>query len=134
MTVLIVDDSATIRMILKGQLKKLGFTNVIEASDGRAAIEMLTKNDVGLLMLDIHMPDMGGLNCLEALKRDPAHADIPVIIVSSDTAPAQIESARSLGVFEYIRKPFRIEGLRDALVTVFPTHDFQIDSTTKNEP
>ena len=124
MRVLIVDDSATIRMILTGQLKKLGLTDVIEASDGKAAIEILAKHEVGLLLIDIHMPNMDGLSCLELIKTNPALAGIPVIIVSSDTDPAQIESAKSLGAHAYIRKPFRIEALRDALSVAFPTQDF----------
>lgn len=124
MKVLIVDDSATIRMILKGQLKKLGFTDLEEATDGKAALDYLSKNEIGLLLLDIHMPNMGGLSCLESIKGNPALAAIPVIIVSSDTTPSQIESAKLLGAHAYVRKPFRIEGLRDALSLVFPTQDF----------
>ena len=126
MKVLIVDDSTTIRMILNGLLKKLGLTDVVEASDGRAAAEILSKNEIGLLLLDIHMPNTDGLHFLETLKNHPTRANIPVIIVSSDTDPAQIESARTLGAHAYIRKPFRIEGLRDALSVVFPTRDFQL--------
>src|SRR6185436_9912458 len=105
MKVLIADDSSTIRMILKGLLKQLELTDIVEACDGRAALDALSKNEVGLLLLDIHMPNLDGLGCLEAVKRNPATAELPVIIISSDTTPAQIESARTLGAHAYIKKP-----------------------------
>src|SRR5437868_2550278 len=120
MKVLIVDDSATIRMILKGLLKQLELTDVIEAPDGKVALETLAKTQVGLMLLDIHMPNLDGLGCLRALKQSPALAGLPVIIISSDTTPAQIEGARALGAHAYIKKPFRIEGLREALEAAFP--------------
>jgi two-component system chemotaxis response regulator CheY len=120
MKVLIVDDSVTIRMILKGLLKQLELTDVVEACDGKAALEVLSKQPIGLLLLDIHMPNMDGLACLGAVKQNPALAGTPVIIISSDTTPEQIESARALGAHAYIKKPFRIEGLREALEALFP--------------
>jgi two-component system chemotaxis response regulator CheY len=120
MKVLVVDDSSTIRMILKGLLKQLELTDIVEACDGKAALEVLSKGEIGLLLLDIHMPNLDGLGCLEAVKRNRLTADLPVIIISSDTTPAQIESARALGAHAYIKKPFRLEGLRAALEALFP--------------
>ena len=120
MKVLIADDSSTIRMILKGLLKQLQITDTAEATDGKTALDFLSKNTVDLLLLDVHMPNMDGLSCLEALKKSPATARLPVIIISSDTTPAQIESAQSLGASAYIKKPFRIEGLREAISAAFP--------------
>src|SRR5947209_1518304 len=105
MKVLITDDSATIRMILKGLLKQLQITDFVEASDGRAALEYLTNNAADLLLLDIHMPNMDGLSCLKALKQNERTKAVPVIIISSDTTPAQIEAAQQLGANAYIRKP-----------------------------
>ena len=95
MKVLIADDSSTIRMILKGLLKQLQITETIEAPDGKVALELLSKNTVDLVLLDVHMPNMDGLSCLEAIKRASGTANLPVIIISSDTAPSQIESAGS---------------------------------------
>jgi two-component system chemotaxis response regulator CheY len=121
MKVLITDDSATIRMILKGLLKQLQITDFVEAADGKAALDTLAKQTVDLLLLDIHMPNMDGLTCLKTLKSNPQTTSLPVIIISSDTSAAQLESAQQLGAHAYIRKPFRIEGLRDALSVIFPT-------------
>src|SRR5437016_8198391 len=126
MKVLIADDSSTIRMILKGLLKQLQITETIEAPDGKVALELLAKNTVDLVLLDVHMPNMDGLSCLEAIKRASGTANLPVIIISSDTAPSQIESAQTLGAHAYIKKPFRIEGLREALVAAFPAMNFPI--------
>jgi two-component system chemotaxis response regulator CheY len=120
MKVLIVDDSATIRMILKGLLKQLELTDIEEASDGKIALDVLSKQRIDLLLLDIHMPNLDGLGCLEAVRKSPVLAGLPVIIISSDTTPAQIETARALGAHAYIKKPFRIEGLREALEALFP--------------
>jgi len=123
MKVLIVDDSSTIRMILKGLLKQLLITDTIEAADGKLALDVLAKTPVDLLLLDIHMPNMDGLACLKTIMNNPATANLPVIIISSDTTPEQIESARTLGAHAYIKKPFRIEGLSEALATALPMAD-----------
>ena len=118
MRVLITDDSATIRMILKGLLKQLQITDIKEATDGRSALDILEREKFDLLLLDIHMPVLSGLACLEQVKSREATAALPVIIISSDTTPAQIEAAEKLGAHAYIKKPFRIEGLREAIAAV----------------
>lgn len=120
MRVLITDDSATIRMILKGLLKQLQITDIKEACDGRTALELLEREKFDLLLLDIHMPVTDGLKCLEQLKTREATAGLPVIMISSDTTPSQIASAEKLGAHAYIKKPFRIEGLREAIAAVSP--------------
>jgi two-component system chemotaxis response regulator CheY len=120
MRVLITDDSATIRMILKGLLKQLQITDIKEASDGHTALELLDQEKFDLLLLDIHMPVVDGLKCLEQLKLREATAALPVIMISSDTTPSQIAAAEKLGAHAYIKKPFRIEGLRDAIAAVSP--------------
>jgi two-component system chemotaxis response regulator CheY len=120
MKVLLTDDSATIRMILKGLLKQLEITDVVEASDGNAALEMLQKTPVDLMLLDIHMPKMDGLACLTALKQSAQTAQLPVVIISSDTAASQLEAAEKLGACAFVQKPFRLEGLRQAVSAACP--------------
>jgi two-component system chemotaxis response regulator CheY len=115
MKVLIADDSLTIRMMLKSLLKQIEITDVAEAGDGAQALELVGKGSVDLLLLDIHMPQMDGLQCLAEVRKQPATARLPVIIVSSDASPEQMARARELGATAYIRKPFRVEALRDAL-------------------
>lgn len=115
MKVLITDDSSTIRMILKGLLKQLNILDVAEADGGRSALEYLKVNPVHLMLLDVHMPTLDGLDCLRELRKNPGTANLPVIIVTSDTTPDQINRAKELGAHAYISKPFRLEGLRIAL-------------------
>ena len=120
MKVLITDDSATIRMMLKGLLKQLQITECLDATDGAEALELARSSGVQLMLLDIHMPNMDGLTCLAKLKENPATAGIPVIFITSDTVPAQLERARELGAHAYIKKPFRIEALREAIQAALP--------------
>jgi CheY-like chemotaxis protein len=120
MKVLITDDSSTIRMMLKGLLKQLQITDVVEAPDGKDALAKVAQTNPDLMLLDIHMPNMDGLSCLAELKQRPEAAHIPVIIISSDTVPDQLEKARTLGAHAFIKKPFRLEGLREAIAAAFP--------------
>ena len=120
MKVLITDDSSTIRMMLKGLLKQLQITEVIEAPDGKDALVKVSQNIPDLMLLDIHMPNMDGLSCLAELKKRPEFANIPVIIISSDTVQEQLDKARDLGAHAFIKKPFRLEGLREAIAAAFP--------------
>ena len=120
MKVLIVDDSSTIRMILKGLLKQLMITDTVEAADGNIALALLANQTIDLMLLDIHMPNLDGPGCLKAIRANPATVDLPVIIISSDTTPAQIESVQAFGTRAYIKKPFRIEGLSEALSNALP--------------
>jgi CheY-like chemotaxis protein len=120
MRVLITDDSATIRMILKGLLKQLQITDIVEAIDGGDALKIVADQKFDLLLLDIHMPNVDGLTCLETLKGAPATESLPVIMISSDTTASQIERAQTLGAHAYIKKPFRIEGLKEAIAAVCP--------------
>ena len=115
MKILLADDSATIRMILKGLLKQLQIVDILEAANGQTALNLAAENAVDLILLDIHMPVMDGLACLEKLKSQPLTAAIPVILISSDTDEKQIESARKFGAGSFVKKPFKVEGLREAI-------------------
>ncbi len=117
MRVLLSDDSKTIRLILRNLLWELGLQDVDEASNGREALAALNEKQYDLILLDIHMPEVDGLGVLEALKSAPdsAYADVPVVIISSDTDYRQIEKARDLGAYGYIKKPFKKEGLEAAI-------------------
>ena len=117
MKVLLADDSMTIRMILKNLLNELGIMDITEGSNGQEALELLTQSQFELILTDIHMPKIDGLMVLEEVKTNPesTHKYVPVVIISSDTDYRQIERARKLGAFGYIKKPFKRESLQAAI-------------------
>jgi two-component system chemotaxis response regulator CheY len=120
MKVLIVDDSSFMRTMLKSLLKQVGLTDVFEASNGEEGLEALRKTPAQLVLLDLHMPVLDGLGFLRAAKADPALKDIPVVVVTSDTEKSQIDEVLKSGACCYMTKPFRVEGLREALSTALP--------------
>ena len=120
MKVMIVDDSAVMRMMLKNMLQQIAEAEVLEAGNARSALEELIAAPVDVVLADVHMAEMSGIELLRTMKGVPALADIPVIVVSSDTDPVQIDEARELGAASYVTKPFRREALEEALNTALP--------------
>jgi two-component system chemotaxis response regulator CheY len=115
MRVLIADDSKTIRMLLTSLLRQLGYGEVVEAENGQVALERAAAGAVDVMLLDLHMPVLDGIATLRRVKADPATADIPVLIISSDSDMRKVVEARQLGARGYIRKPFTPDGLRKGL-------------------
>jgi two-component system chemotaxis response regulator CheY len=117
MKVLLIDDSAIMRMMLKSLLKQVALEDVVEAGNGIEGLKTLESTPVDLIMLDLHMPEMDGPDFLRAVKKTQ-WSSIPVIVVSSDAESGQVKETIELGAKGYITKPFRIEGLREALADV----------------
>jgi two-component system chemotaxis response regulator CheY len=109
------------RMMVKSLLRQVKLTDVMEAGNGVEAVAALGRETVDLIMLDLHMPEMDGITFLREIKKQREWANIPVIIISSDTEKAQIDEAKRLGACSYITKPFRTEGLKEALACAFPS-------------
>ena len=82
--VLVVDDFATMRRIIKGVLKQLGFDNIVEAEDGSIALDSLKKEEIGLIVSDWNMPKMTGLDLLKAVRGDDGLKGIPFIMVTAE--------------------------------------------------
>jgi two-component system chemotaxis response regulator CheY len=120
MRVLIADDSSTMRKILRALLAELGIERPTEARDAREALGLLEREPVDLVLMDMHMPEMDGLACVEEIRRRPAVASLPVVMVSSDAEPGQTDRARRAGVNSYVAKPFRAEALRSAIRAAVP--------------
>ena len=99
---LIVDDEPHVRVLIKALLKQLGITMVWEAGDGTAALEMAKANKPNVILLDINLPQMGGLQVLGKLKE--ALPEIPVVIVSSQSTMKTVMQTRELGAVAYVLK------------------------------
>lgn len=110
-TVLIVDDSAMMRKVVLRTLKMAGvdFDTVIEAGDGAEGIALLKQHTVALIMCDINMPVMGGLEMIEAVKAQGLAAGVPIVMVTTEGSEAQVRQAILAGARGYIRKPFTVE-------------------------
>jgi len=118
--VLIVDDSAAIRKILQRVLQQseLVLGKVVEAADGREALEALKTQKVGLILSDINMPNMDGLQLLGQLKSDDQWKHVPVIIISTEGSQTKVMEAVQLGAKGFVRKPFTAEQIKEKLAGI----------------
>jgi two-component system chemotaxis response regulator CheY len=109
-----VDDSATIRRIVGGFARELApDAEVIEAENGCACLEKIARGKPDLIVLDINMPVMNGIECLEQLKGNPATADIPVVMLTTESEKALVLRLVKMGIAQYIIKPFEREEFFD---------------------
>jgi two-component system chemotaxis response regulator CheY len=119
--VLIVDDSAAIRKILQRMLGQAGFAlgKVIEAGDGLEALEKLKAQPVNLILSDINMPNMDGIQLLSTLKAHPDFKQVPVIMITTEGGEAKVMEAVQLGASGYVRKPFTADQIKEKLSGLF---------------
>jgi two-component system, chemotaxis family, chemotaxis protein CheY len=119
--VLIVDDSAAIRKILHRVLVQadVPLGKVHEASDGNEAIEKLKTEKVGLILSDINMPNMDGIEFLTRIKADAEFKSVPVIMVTTEGSQAKVMQALALGAVAYVRKPFTADQIKEKLMGIF---------------
>jgi len=125
--ILIVDDSATIRAMVKKALGMIGLDigEVYEAANGMEALAQLADYPVRVVLADINMPVMNGLQLLEVMRKNKLLKDIPVVIVSTEGSQQRIEELETRGIAGYIRKPFRPEQLREVLMPILGTRHEQ---------
>jgi len=115
--VLIVDDSPSIRKEVAQALTKEGYT-VVEAVDGADGIVKIGAEHPAAVICDVNMPRMNGLEMLETIRRQPEHATLPVVMLTSEGQPALIERAKRAGARGWIVKPFRTDLLVAAVATL----------------
>ncbi len=104
--VLIVDDARVARQIVKNMLKEIGFTEFLEADDGNAALQVLDREKVGLVLSDWNMPVLSGIELLKKVRGNSKLASIPFIMVTAERMDLNIVTAVQEGVSGYIKKPF----------------------------
>jgi two-component system chemotaxis response regulator CheY len=120
MRVLIVDDFSTMRRIIKNILRQLGFNNIVEADDGSAAWEILTKDQIEFIISDWNMPQMTGIELLRKVRASEEFADLPFLMVTAEAQQENIIEAVQAKVSNYIVKPFTAETLGEKINKIFP--------------
>ena len=105
MKALLVDDDPTSRFLLRLALIRILNWTSVEASNGADALARLRQQPVDLVFLDLHMPGIDGIQTLEAIRRTPTHASLPVIVVSADNDGEMVARAQALGISDYLIKP-----------------------------
>ena len=116
--IMVVDDSEIIRSMVQRSLAMTGLPldAVVEAPNGKAALQLLENQWVDIVLTDIHMPQMDGISLIEAMQANPELKDIPVVIVSTEGSATRIDELKQKGVKGYLRKPFTPEKIRDVIV------------------
>jgi CheY-like chemotaxis protein len=118
--ILIVDDEPGLRSLLRSLLEDGGH-DVLEASGGWAALELLGREALDVLMLDITLGDIEGMAVLRRVRADPRLHDLPVIMLSGHSEKATVDEARALGASAYLTKPFDRDAVARALAEAFPS-------------
>lgn len=120
--VLAVDDSKTIRMIVKKAFKPFN-CEVVEAGNGKEGLAMAASEKPGLIVLDITMPVMTGIEMLEKLKANPELADTPVIMLTAESGKDNVMQILKMGVKDYMVKPFKGPDLIDRVKKIMPIEE-----------
>ncbi len=123
--VLIVDDSRAMRAVIKKTISMSGFKmdQCLEAGNGREALDVLARDWVDIIISDINMPEMNGLEFLGELKKDSLLKAIPVIVISTEGSERHVQDAYDLGARGFIKKPFLPEEIKKVLYEVLGVND-----------
>jgi two-component system chemotaxis response regulator CheY len=117
--VLIVDDFATMRRIIKNVLKQIGFSNILEADDGTTALGVLKETKIDLIISDWNMPKMNGLDLLRKVRNENTTKNVPFVMVTAEAQKENVLQAVQAGVSNYIVKPFTADAVKEKLKQIF---------------
>lgn len=120
--VLVVEDSPAMRTFVRATLEEGGLCDVTEAANGFEALRLLPRERYDLVVTDINMPDIHGLELISFMRKGELHRNTPVIIVSTEGALRDRERGMALGANAYLTKPFEPEALRDVARRVVEAH------------
>lgn len=118
-TILIVEDSATTRALIRAVIDELGDFDTVEAASGFEALKLLPQQEYDLIITDINMPDINGLELISFVRNNPRYAHLPIIIVSTESSEADKNRGMALGATAYVTKPFRsfeLQGIIEKIV------------------
>jgi two-component system chemotaxis response regulator CheY len=118
--VLVVDDSAAIRKILQRVLRQTGMAirTIHEAGDGQEALEVMNAHKVDLVLTDINMPKMDGLQFLASVKASAQWRHVPVVMITTEGGETKVGEAVKLGAAGYVRKPFTADQIKEKLAGI----------------
>ena len=119
MKVLVVDDFATMRKIVRNILKQIGFTNIVEADDGANAMSMIKDDKIDFVVTDWNMPNMTGLELLKNIRSTENAKNLPVLMVTAEGLSENVVDAVKAGVDNYIVKPFTAETVQAKIEQIF---------------
>jgi two-component system chemotaxis response regulator CheY len=116
--ILVVDDSAMMRKIILRLLSQAGLTvsSALEAADGSEALAILGDHTPTLILCDINMPNMTGLELLARIRSEQLAADVPIVMITTENSEAQVRQAIALGARGYIRKPFTVDDVKATII------------------
>ncbi len=114
-SILIVEDSQTTRSFIRSIIEEITDLNIIEAGSGFEALKLLPTEDFSLIITDINMPDINGLELIRFIKTNPRYKDIPLIIVTTERSDEDRKKGMAMGANAYITKPFRSDELQETI-------------------
>jgi two-component system chemotaxis response regulator CheY len=125
--ILVADDMPTIRDLVKGQLKNMGFKTILEAADGEQAMQVLISNSqagtpIQLVISDWNMPKMTGLEFLKQVRASTDWSNLPFVLLTSESERDQVTEAILAGVSQYVVKPFAAKIFEEKLKGVWAKH------------
>lgn len=120
MNILVVDDFATMRRIVKNILRQMGFANIFEADDGSTALEVLRKEKIQLIVSDWNMPQMPGIELLKAVRSSEEWKEMPFLMVTAEGQKENVLEAVKHKVSNYIVKPFTPETFMEKINKILP--------------
>ncbi len=114
-SILIVEDSVTTRALIRAVIEETGDFNIIEAGSGFEALKLLPAHEFSLVITDVNMPDINGLELINFIKSNSRYSHIPLIIVSTERSDEDRKRGMALGAAAYITKPFKAQELQEVI-------------------
>ena len=118
--ILIVDDSPTMRQLLRFAVGRLGPVDVVEAEDGVQGLKEINAKQFDCVLLDINMPMMDGIKLLKIIRETPEHKNLPVVIITTESKDDAVDRAEALGVNAFITKPVRQADVVETVKKLLP--------------
>lgn len=118
--ILVVDDSAIIRTAIKKTLNIAGIDlgEIYEASNGQEALDAIERSWIDLILLDINMPVMNGVEMVDKMAEKGVISSVPVVIISTERSETRMEQLKAKGVSAYLNKPFTPESIKDVVDSI----------------